>query len=383
LSKALDIHIVGGGPAGLYLAYLLKCHNHTDRVQVTEQNPADTTYGWGVVFSDRALNFIRQRTPSVYDSIGRCLEHWSDLTIVHQGQAIRIDGSQFSGVSRQYLLSTLQHYCETVGVEMQFSTPLSSLPANNSADLIIGADGINSIVRSTYASQFETSRQLCSNYFVWYGTRRVFETLSLIFKANRDGAFVAHTYRYSPQMSTFLVECDAQTFENSGLGQMTDSESRAYCEHLFSADLGGEGLRSNHSIWRQFPVIKNRHWFQNNVVLIGDALRTVHFSIGSGTRTAMQDAIVLADSITGNRNDLTAALQRFVENRRADGEKIERLAGESIRWYEDFHRHMRLSPYDFAMNYMLRGGKLDLAALKTRAPHFARHWQTYASDPPR
>jgi len=332
LSKSLDIHIVGGGPAGLYLAFLLKCRNPADRVRVTEQNPADVTYGWGVVFSDRALNFIKQRTPTVYDSIAKRLEHWSDLTIVHQDHAIRIDGSQFSGVSRQYLLTALQHHCETVGVEMQFCTPLSSPPARQSADLVVGADGVNSIVRSTCEREFETSRQLCSNYFIWYGSRRVFKTLSLIFKANRDGAFVAHTYRYSPQMSTFLVECDAQTFANSGLGQMTDSESRAYCEQLFNADLDGEGLQSNHSAWRQFPVIKNRNWFQNNVVLIGDALRTVHFSIGSGTRTAMQDAIVLADSIAENRNDLTAALQCFFEIRSADGGKIEQLAGESIRW---------------------------------------------------
>ncbi len=374
----MRIDIVGGGPAGLYLAYLLKQDDPDHRVRVFERNAADVTYGWGVVFSGRALGFIEERSEQLFEQLDQALERWTDLTIVHRDQAVAIDGSEFSGISRQRLLDVLQIHCTEAGVELFFSTSVNALPTDDDTDLLIGADGVGSMVRHHNEQRFGTSTTLCTNRYIWYGTTRVFDTLSLIFKSNDDGVFVAHTYRYSPNMSTFLVECDADTYASAGFAQMTDQQSRAYCENVFAEELRGEALQSNHSEWRQFPVITNENWFQKNTLLIGDALRTVHFSIGSGTRTAMEDAIVLADSIAANRDSIDQSLEQFVARRRPQADKLERIASESIAWYEDFRQIMHLGAHDFAMNYMLRGGELNLDAMEKHAPRFVQNWRRHS-----
>ncbi len=293
----MKISILGGGPAGLYFALLMKKQNPSHQITIVEQNPSGATYGWGVVFSDRALSFLKDSDPVSYADIEAHLRIWDDLTLVQKGERVRIDGSAYAGISRLTLLRILQDHCRRHGVEMRFETRLVDLSLFADCDLLVGADGVNSIVRQHYAEDFQPSTRQLSNHYIWYGTHQLFETLSLIFSSYRGGAFVAHCYPYSETTSTFIVECDAQTWIQAGFDSMSDAESRAYCEQVFKENLGGHPLLPNKPAWLTFKVVTNQNWSAHNVVLLGDALRTVHFSIGSGTRMALEDAIALSKSI--------------------------------------------------------------------------------------
>ncbi|HLY31135.1 MAG TPA: FAD-dependent monooxygenase [Ktedonobacterales bacterium] len=383
----MRVGVVGAGPAGLYFALLLKKHHPEHEVSVIEQNPAGATYGWGVVFSDRATSYLEEADPDSYRDIAAALESWDDQVIVEHGQPVRIDGFGFSGVSRLRLLTILQDHCQRAGVSMQFDTRLTDLTALADFDLIVAADGANSVVRQAHQQEFATHIETLTNAYVWYGTHQLFEALSLIFHENADGAFVAHTYRYSPTLSTFIVECDAQTFARAGLAQMSDPESRAYCERVFAADLGGNELLSNKSDWLNFRVIRNDHWSYRNIVLIGDALRSVHFSIGSGTRMALTDAIALfqAFEATGQRQraeDVPAALAAFEQARRPIVEEFLSVAARSYLWYEHFHEKLHLAPLPFAYDYMTRGGRVTHERLRERSPRFVAEYDAYIADHP-
>jgi len=305
----MKIGIVGGGPAGLYFALLMKKLNPVWPIELVEQNSANNTYGWGVVFSGRALSFLEASDPDSYLDIKNRLETWDKLVIVHKGQPVPIDGSHFAGISRIDLLQILHRHCQRRGVHIQFETRLTDLEPFADCSLIVGADGMNSMVRQRYSETFQPSLELRSNKYIWYGTNQVFDALSLIFHENQDGIFVGHAYRFSPTYSTFIAECDAMTWEKAGLVAMSEEESRAYCEEVFKEDLDGHPLLSNKSMWLNFAVVSNRRWHHQNVVLIGDTLRTVHFSIGSGTRTALEDAIALSKAFEVHGEDVQAALQ--------------------------------------------------------------------------
>src|SRR5215468_5540198 len=290
----MKIGIVGGGPAGLYFALLMKKLDSSHQVTIVEQNPAGATYGWGVVFSDRALSFLKESDPESYSDVEAALKTWDDQTIVHKGQTVNIDGSSYSGISRLTLLHILQEHCRRHGVEMHFAARLLNASSFAGYDVIVGADGAGSVVRQQHAGQFQPSMSLLSNKYIWYGTHQLFETLSLIFRRYQEGAFVAHCYPYSEDTSTFIVECDARTWEQAGFAQMSEQESIDYCQRIFAEDLAGHELLPNNPEWINFRVVANRHWSYQNVILLGDALRTVHFSIGSGTRMALEDSITLA-----------------------------------------------------------------------------------------
>ena len=379
----MKIVIVGAGPAGLYFGLLMKRQNPVHRVRVMEQNPRDATYGFGVVFSEGALGFLERDDPQFYASLTAAMERWPEQTIVHRDQAIRIDGNGFAAIGRLELLSLLQNLCADAGVDIDYQSMVGNIDSLD-ADLIVGADGVNSVVRTQLSRQFQPAVSDLSNMFVWYGTEQPFDTLTLTFRETEHGAFVAHHYRYSSTMSTFIVECEAATWQRAGFADMTELESRAVSAQIFAPDLGGHALISNKSLWRNFPVVSNRRWSHCNVVLIGDALRTVHFSIGSGTRLALEDAIFLARAFaeTGaqTRDDMTAALAHFEEIRRPIVDKILSGAAGSFSWYESFGDVMHLDPHPFAYSYMTRSGRMTHERLRQTAPRFVAQYETAQNE---
>ena len=374
----MKIGIAGGGPAGLYFALLMKKLKAAHEIRLLEQNSANATHGWGVVFSDRAVSFLENSAPDFHHDIKSNLEIWDKLVILHKGQPVAIDGSVFSGISRIQLLHILHEHCRRCGVELQFETRLTDPAIFSDCDLIVGADGVSSLVRQRYSAFFQPSLELRSNKYIWYGTPRLFDALSLIFRENRDGVFVAHAYRYNQTTSAFIVECDAATWKKAGFASMSDTESRTYCEKVFEKDLHGHPLLSNKSIWINFVVVRNRRWHHDNVVLIGDALRTVHFSIGSGTRTAFEDAIALAGAFERHGEDVHAALQRFENIRKPSADQLLEVAQKSVAWYENMRCLMHLHPIAFAYDYMMRGGKVDRESLRRKAPKFIAAYEAYA-----
>jgi len=364
---------VGGGPAGLWLAFLVKRRRPGWAVRVHEQNPATATYGFGVVLSDAGRDRVRSAAPAAFDRIAGRMERWPDLTIVHRDERVPIDGNGFSSIGRLELLRSLHDLCREAGVSLCFEAPFESLAELRAgADLVVGADGINSRVRAALESGFRPRTEILGNRYAWYGTRQVFPTLTLTFRANPDGAFVAHHYRYAPDMSTFIVECDAATWERSGLAHLDDEASRRYCEAVFAPDLGGHPLVSNRSEWLRFPVLACERWRHGNVVLIGDALRSVHFSIGSGTRLAMEDADALAAALDASGGRVAEGLERFEAARRPVVDKLLAGAAGSWSWYERFADRMHLAAHEFAYDYMTRSGRVSDERLAAIAPRFAR-----------
>ena len=374
----MRIGIIGGGPAGLYFALLMKQQHPADEIRVYEQNPAGATYGWGVVFSDRALSFLQEADPGSYADIERGLETWDDQVIVHRGQPVRVDGIGFSGIARIELLRVLQVHCRRRGVELAFRTRVAD-PAflMSSCDLLVGADGVNSVVREAYREHFQPAVELLANKYIWYGTPRLFDALTLTFRENAAGAFVAHHYRYGPNGSTFIVECDGDTWARAGLASKSEDESRRYCEELFREELGGRPLLTNRSAWISFRVVTNRRWSHANAVLIGDALRTVHFSLGSGTRMALGDAIALARAFARHGQDVPAALRAFEAAHRPGVERFLEVARRSFRWYERFRDKLHLDPLPFAYDYVMRSGRISHARLQARSPRFAAAYDAY------
>ncbi len=352
----------------------MKKHNSAHQIRVVEQNPPGATYGWGVVFSDRALSFLRDSDPESYADIQAQKRTWDDLTIVHKDAHVRIDGSSYSGIGRLALLRILQEHCRRHSVQMQFEMRLSDASAFVDCDLIVGADGAGSVVRQQFAEHFQPSTRRLANKYIWYGTRQLFDTLSLIFRAYQGGAFVAHCYPYSDTTSTFIVECDAETWKNAGFEHMSDHESRAYCEQVFKDDLGGHPLLPNKPIWMNFKVVTTQKWGHRNVALLGDALRTVHFSIGSGTRMALEDAIALYHACI-TTDDIPAALQAFEQARRPAMEKVLDIAEQSYTWYETFHEKMNFDPLQLVYSYMTRSGRITDEALRQKAPRFMASYQ--------
>lgn len=362
----MNVAILGAGPAGLLFALLAKRRYPDWEIAVAEQNPPDATFGFGVVFSQGALAFLERDAPDLHAALAERMESWPMQRIVHRDAAVDIDGNGFSAIARLHLIQFLQGLCRAAGVEMRFGRRLESPPA---ADLVVGADGLNSVVRG--CEGFAPKVDWLTNKFVWYGTRQRFDCLTLTFRESVHGAFVAHHYRYSPQMSTFIVECDAATWERTGLGRMSDAESRAYCERVFTADLGGHALESNNSTWRQFPLLSNEVWHAGNRVLIGDALRSMHFSIGSGTRLAFEDAIALDRAFGEAGEDVPAALGAFERERRPVVEKLYTAASASSGWYEDFPARMRrFDALGLAYDYMTRSGRMSDERLRALAPRF-------------
>jgi 2-polyprenyl-6-methoxyphenol hydroxylase-like FAD-dependent oxidoreductase len=350
----VKILVAGAGPAGLYFSYLAKRAHAAWQIRVVEQNRADSTFGFGVVFSDRALEFLRGDDPATFELITPRMEAWTDLKVVHRGTPVVIDGIGFAAIGRLELLRLLQQQAASVGVVPEYETQVRQ---ENGYDLVVAADGVNSTVRTWH--DFGTTVSHLTNKFAWYGTPSVFDTLTQTFVVNEHGTFNAHHYRHSPRMSTFVVECDAATWEKAGFASMGEPATTQYLEKLF-----GHRRVSNKSVWRNFPNLRNQRYFFENAVLIGDALRTAHFSIGSGTRLAMEDAIALVKALDGG------GLAAFEAARRPVVDKLVAAADASGAWYDGFPEHMKLAPREFAWSYIQRSGRVDPARLRKISPKF-------------
>jgi 2-polyprenyl-6-methoxyphenol hydroxylase-like FAD-dependent oxidoreductase len=372
------IAVIGGGPGGLYFAYLWKKRHPDAAIDLFEQNAAGATWGFGVVFSEQALEFLRADDPDTVDAIAPRMESWKNITLSLRGESVEIDGVGFSSIGRLDLLTILQQRAADVGVAPRYDTQVQSMDALTGYDLIVAADGLNSLVRRSFEGDFGTSLSYSPNKFAWYGTTKRFETLSQTFVETELGAFNAHHYRYSPDMSTFLVECDLPTWQRYGFADKTVEDSKAICECVFAKTLDGHPLVSNKSVWRNFPWVWNERWSFKNMVLIGDALHSAHFSIGSGTRLAIEDAIALTKALEAE-GDIPAGLHRYQAERQPIVKKLVTAARTSADWYEKFSEHMKLDLMDFAYGYITRSGRIDDARLRAMSPQFMARYQ--ASQP--
>jgi 2-polyprenyl-6-methoxyphenol hydroxylase-like FAD-dependent oxidoreductase len=368
------IAVIGGGPGGLYFAYLWKKRHPDADIDLFEQNAAGATWGFGVVFSEQALEFLRTDDPDTVDAITPRMESWKNITLNLRGESVEIDGVGFSSIGRLDLLTILQQRVRSVGVTPRYDTLIQSMEQLAGYDLIVAADGLNSMARRSFEGDFGSSVSYSANKFAWYGTTKRFETLSQTFVETKLGPFNAHHYRYAPSMSTFLVECDLATWQRYGFADKSIEQSQAICEQVFAATLDGHRLVSNKSVWRNFPWIWNERWSFKNMVLIGDALHSAHFSIGSGTRLAIEDAIALTKALEAE-GDITAGLARYQAERQPIVKKLVTAARTSAGWYEKFPDHMKLGLMDFAYSYITRSGRIDDARLRAMSPAFMARYE--------
>jgi anthraniloyl-CoA monooxygenase len=366
----MRINIIGGGPAGLYFALLMKKLEPAHEVVVVERNAPDDTFGWGVVFSDKTLSYLKEADEESYGQITDSFEMWDNVDVVHRGEKVTIGGNRFSGIARLELLQILQGRCRELDVDLRFSTEVRDVDAlRDACDLLIGADGINSTVRQRYSEQFQPVVSVRRNRYIWYGTNQLFHGLTLTFREHEGGVFAAHSYKFNKQTSTFIVECDEETWAAAGFEKMSDAETRAYLEKVFRDDLGGHPLLSNNSRWINFVNVRNRHWSDGNCVLVGDALHTAHFSIGSGTKLALEDAISLYRCFQSTAS-VAEALQEFERRRKPIIEEYQEAAHESLIWFEHARDYMHLAPLPFAYSLMTRSKRIDYENLKRRDPAF-------------
>jgi anthraniloyl-CoA monooxygenase len=366
----MNIVSIGGGPAGLFFSILAKRRDPSHRITILERNGANDTFGWGVVFSDETLGNIEAADPETYAEITRHFAHWDAIDIHYGGEVMTSRGHGFSVLSRQTLLNILQDRAAALGVELRYRSEVADLSAFGDADLILGADGVNSRVRELHAAAFQPSIDWRPNKFIWLGTTRRFDAFTFLFKADNHGLWRVHAYRFDAQHSTFIVETTDRTWHAAGLGGASEDETVAFCERLFAAELDGHKLLKNKAVWRNFPTVRNARWSHGNIVLIGDAAHTAHFSIGSGTKLALEDAIALEDAV-GREGDLSQALETYETERRKITESTQRAAETSLKWFEETERYAeRLEPLQFAASLLTRSLRVTHENLKIRDPGF-------------
>jgi 2-polyprenyl-6-methoxyphenol hydroxylase-like FAD-dependent oxidoreductase len=371
------IAVVGGGPAALWFARTLKRAEPKHQIAIYEQNTAGATYGFGVVFSRRAIEMLRDADPDALAAIVPAMEMWDGQTMVHRDETVLIDGGGYAGIERITLLTLLREQCARAGVELSYERRITNMEELASSDLVVAADGANSIVRQTFAREFGTVQHSLSNWFAWFGVDVPYATHTLTFRSSATGRFVAHHYRFRPDRGTFLVECDARTWTGLGLDRLTDEHRKRVVEDVFAPELRGQPLIENKSQWRNYVTVTNQRWSHNRFVLIGDALRTAHFSIGSGTRLAIDDATALASAIAAT-SGVPEALARYEATRRPTVDRFIEAARASYLWYEALRDKMELEPMDLAYDYMMRTGRIDHARLRRETPKFTRRYEAHA-----
>ena len=364
----MRIVCVGGGPGGLYFALLMKRADPRHDITVVERNRPEDTFGFGVVFSDATMAGIAEADSEAYAAIARQLVHWDDIAVHYAGETIISTGHGFSGMGRHSLLDALQQNVRAAGVRLEFEREVASLDDWADADLVIAADGANSTIRRLLDARIATTIDVRPNRFIWLGTTKPFPEFTFYFRRDEHGLWRVHAYQYAPNKSTFIVECREQTWRHAGLHEADEAQTAAFLEALFAEELSGHRLITNRSVWRQFPTISVAPWSVGNVVLLGDAAHTAHFSVGSGTRMAMEDAVALRDALVKGPREV--ALRAYEAARRPAVESLQRAALASLQWFEDTERYMRLPSWQFAFTLLTRSLRITHEDLRKRDPAF-------------
>ncbi|MGV3695987.1 oxidoreductase [Flavobacterium sp.] len=366
----MRIAVIGGGPGGLYFSILTKKGMPHCQIDVYERNKADDSFGFGVVFSDETLGEFLSRDLKSYELIRSNFAYWDDIIVARDGQSVSIAGNGFCGCSRKKLLQLLQQRCTEEGVNLHFEQNIESISQFKDADIIVACDGIASSIRTQFADDFGTKVSLKKNRFVWLGSTKPLDAFTYFFRTTPHGLIVAHTYQYEPGMSTWIFECSEETWQKHGFEVTNEKDTIAKITEIFKEELDGHALITNKSHWRQFPHVTNEKWYHGNIVLLGDAKATAHFSIGSGTKLAMDSAIGLSDAIISNPTNVQAAFEEYEKTRRNTVEMIQHAALVSLDWFENMDRHNQHPFYQFAFGCMTRAKKVTYENLRLRDRSF-------------
>jgi anthraniloyl-CoA monooxygenase len=375
---------LGGGPAGLYFALLMKQASPLHEVTVIDRNSADNTFGWGVVFSDKTMQGFRQQDPKVVDEIEAAFRHWDNIDIFFKGTKITSGGHGFCGIARLKLQQIFQGRCEQLGVKMLFEHEFTGPDEYaRQYDLVVGSDGVSSTVRNRYEEHFNPRIDVRGNRFIWLGTRRKLDAFTFAFKETPHGWFNLHAYRFNDEMSTFIVETPEPTWYRAGVDKMEQAESIAFCEELFGDLLEGNPLISNArhlrgaAVWLKFNRVLCERWFKDNIVLIGDAAHTAHFAIGSGTKLAMEDAISLVKVLNSTEGSVAQRLTRYQAEREGEALKLQSAARNRMTWFEDIERYVKLEPEQFAFSLLTGSQRLGHGNVKLRDPGYIERFDTW------
>jgi len=366
----MKITIIGGGPGGLYFSILTKKAMPHCQIDIYERNKPDDSFGFGVVFSDETLGEFLKRDMQSYELIRSKFAYWDDIIVARDGESVTIAGNGFCGCSRKTLLQLLQQRCIEEGVNLHFEQNVDDLSQFADSDIILASDGISSAIRTQYQEAFGTKVELKKNRFVWLGSTKPLDAFTYFFRSTPHGTIVAHSYQYEEGMSTWIFECSDETWQKHGFEVTNEEDTMTKIAEIFKEELDGHPLISNKSHWRQFPHVTNENWYHNNIVLLGDAKATAHYSIGSGTKLAMDCAIGLSDAVIANPNNVQAAFEQYDKSRRNTVEMIQYAAIVSLDWFENMDRHMQHSFQQFAFGCMTRSKKVTYENLRLRDKSF-------------